>query len=72
MNEESLELTIFFSSAPERKETDLDVGVGFSNEKQEHSFTNFHDKILVAFIHWSVCPIDEGHYTRFLKSNNER
>lgn len=25
---------------------DLDVGVGFSNEKQEHS--NFHDKMLVA------------------------
>jgi hypothetical protein len=37
---------LFQLSAPE--ETDLDVGVGFSNEKQEHSFTNFHDKMLVA------------------------
>ena len=37
MNEESLEFPIFFSSAPEkRKETDLDVGVGFSNETFSH------------------------------------
>jgi hypothetical protein len=31
-----------------KKKTDLDVGIGFFNEKQEHSFKNFHYKMLVA------------------------
>jgi len=42
MNEESFPFPIFFSSAPEkRKETDLDVGVGFSNER-----TFFHEQLV--------------------------
>jgi hypothetical protein len=54
---------IFFSSTPEkRKKTDLDVGVSFSNEKKEHSFMKFHDKMLVALTHTLVAfvPLIRG------------
>jgi len=43
MNEESLEFSIFFSSAPKIKE-EGDVSVGFSSEKQGHSNTNLNEK----------------------------
>ena len=46
-----VKINIFSALLPteKRKETFFVVGVGFSNEKQEHSNTNFQDKMLVAF-----------------------